>query len=470
MKLGVCVPYRNRETHLRKFVPKISRYLNRNNIDFHIYVAHQVDDKLFNRGAMKNIAAKHAFDDGCDYIVWHDVDMIPVKEADYSFPEEGPRHIATRISQMDYNLKYYEYFGGAVVFSKEHVEKTNGYSNGYWDWGMEDDDLYWRCILEELVDVKKLDYNGEAKQFIRLSGDNSYARIPHTDALKNFTHKSHTISVLVRPFMQPHKAPIFLIGDKNKKYLEFPILRIPEYDYGFSFNNSRALSLMYWTGKEDFNYMWAKRYDRYWTWLTATFDYDNKVSRLYVNGEEIDSANGTGSESPMKWDGIIKNNGDRDWYIGTTTTLKNSDPNKWFSGDIAAIYAWGRDLGEGEIARLHKEIPQDDKIIDINFSDDIKYPITVENVEMLQDNIEIYNSVLPYRKDGWFKCLPHPDEGIVDGEFVKGETTAKNEERYVMKMQRGKINHKKDGIEQLVYMVESVDQISHKATMINVSL
>ena len=46
---------------------------------------------------------------------------------------------------MDYQLKYHEYFGGAVVFTKEHLEKTNGYSNNYWDWGMEDDDLFWRC-------------------------------------------------------------------------------------------------------------------------------------------------------------------------------------------------------------------------------------------------------------------------------------------------------------------------------------
>ena len=35
-----------------------------------------------------------------------------------------------------------------VLFNKEQVEKTNGYSNDYWDWGMEDDDLFWRCYLE----------------------------------------------------------------------------------------------------------------------------------------------------------------------------------------------------------------------------------------------------------------------------------------------------------------------------------
>ena len=118
MKLGVCVPYRNREMHLNEFVPKVGKYLKEQGIDFQMYFCHQTDDKLFNRGATKNIAAKHAFEEGCDYIVWHDIDMIPEEGggADYSFPDKHPIHIATKISQMDYKLKYHEYFGGAVLF------------------------------------------------------------------------------------------------------------------------------------------------------------------------------------------------------------------------------------------------------------------------------------------------------------------------------------------------------------------
>ena len=95
-KLGICIPYRDREEHLRKLVPHLSKHLTRVGIDHKFYVAHQVDDKLFNRGAMKNIAAKRAFEDGCDYIAWHDVDMLPYDEfCDYSYPENHPIHIAT---------------------------------------------------------------------------------------------------------------------------------------------------------------------------------------------------------------------------------------------------------------------------------------------------------------------------------------------------------------------------------------
>ena len=61
MKLGVCVPYRNRKAHLNDFVPSIGEYLENRGIEYCIDFGHQTDDKLFNRGAMKNIAAKHAF-------------------------------------------------------------------------------------------------------------------------------------------------------------------------------------------------------------------------------------------------------------------------------------------------------------------------------------------------------------------------------------------------------------------------
>ena len=239
MKLGVCVPYRNRELHLNEFIPKVGKYLKDRNIDFQMYFCHQVDDKLFNRGATKNIAAKHALEEGCDYIVWHDIDMIPVEGggADYSFPEKAPRHIATKIEQMDWKLKYHEYFGGAVLFSKEQLEATNGYSNDYWDWGMEDDDLFWRCHKEGLSNDSYLDVEFKKKSFIRFNGESSEASIDVTREFKHFNRRSHTISVLTRAFQMPEKNPIFLIGSKSRRYVEYPILRVPGYDYGLSFNN-----------------------------------------------------------------------------------------------------------------------------------------------------------------------------------------------------------------------------------------
>ena len=54
-KLGVIVPYRNRSTHLDKFLKETPKKLKEQEIDFEIIVVEQADDKPFNRGKLLNI-------------------------------------------------------------------------------------------------------------------------------------------------------------------------------------------------------------------------------------------------------------------------------------------------------------------------------------------------------------------------------------------------------------------------------
>jgi hypothetical protein len=471
MKLGVCVPYRNREMHLNEFVPKVGKYLKDQGIDFCMYFAHQVDDKLFNRGATKNIAAKHAFEDGCDYIVWHDIDMIPEENggADYSFPSKGPRHIATQISQMDYQLKYHEYFGGAVLFSKEDVLATNGYSNDYWDWGMEDDDLFWRCQLEGLTNQTYIDTELSNQKYKRLDGNKSFIKIPFQRELRSLNSRSHTLSVLLRARQQPDKNPIFLIGSNKRKYVEYPVVRVKGYDYGIGFNNSRTVSLTYWNTFHQHNYMWVKRYDEQWTWVTAVFDTLERKTHFYLNGSEVDSRGGYGTHSPLTFTGRLKNYGSEDWYIGTSPSEPDDSTIKYFKGDIAKVFAWKRPLSQKEVASLHSTVPQDDLAIDLDFNN----PTTHFNEYGTENRIEdilVPNSILPHRVEGKFRCLPHEDEGIINGKFAKGETTARNERRYVLQMQQEQINYKEDGIKQVKYELVGEEQLTPWAKMLNIKL
>ena len=469
-KLGVCVPYRNREIHLHEFIPKVGKYLKNQGIDFQMYFCHQVDDKLFNRGATKNIAAKHAFEDGCDYIVWHDIDMIPEEDGgcDYSYPTEGPRHIATKISQMDYQLKYHEYFGGAVLFTKEHIEATNGYSNDYWDWGMEDDDLFYRCHLEGLTNDTYLQKNLKQK-FHRFNGESSYIKIPFNRDFRGLTSKSHTISVLCRAFQQPEKNPIFLIGDKKNKYIEYPILRIAGYDYGISFNNSKAMTLTYWNNFNQHNYMWVKRYDKQWSWVTAVFDAENRTSHFYLNGTEVDSKGGFGSPSPFEWNGNLRSYGMNDITLGMSESEPKNSTTKYLKGDIAKVFAWDRALDPTEVENLHLELPSLGKKISLDFNE----PETTHEVyetDVREDTVDIPNSIIPHRVEGKMRCLPHEDEGIVNGRFVKGETTAANERKYVLQMQQNKVDYKSDGIKQVKYEVVKETIFTPWAKMIDIKL
>jgi hypothetical protein len=467
-KLGVCVPYRNREEHLKEFVPILSKFLESKDIDFKIYFAHQTDDKLFNRGAMKNIAAKHAFEDGCDYIVWHDIDMVPEDDTcDYSFPNDNPQHIAVRISQSDYQLKYEEYFGGAVVFSKEQVERTNGYSNDYWDWGMEDDDLFWRCVKEGYANKTKLDYN-EEQVVAYFNGIDSKIEFKPSREQRACLSDSHTVSVLVKADQQIEKVPIWLIGDSERQFVEYPIFRKPGYDWGLSFNNSRAYTMQLWDRMKNHIYQWIKRYENQWSWVTMAVDAENKKIHFYLNGRESDARLGTGTQSPFEYTEPLKRYGTEPFYIG----YSNSPNESFFKGAIASIAMWDRCLTPDEIKNMHIQFPQDNLILDI-FSMGLDFGIS-NNIEIKTENIEIPHTILPHRKDGKFRCLPHQTEGLINEggieKWAKGETTAKNERRYILEMQQDKIDYKSDGINSVNYELVSIDTIDGKHQMINVKL
>jgi hypothetical protein len=417
---------------------------------------------------MKNIAAKHAFEDGCDYIVWHDIDMVPEDDTcDYSFPNDNPQHIAVRISQSDYQLKYEEYFGGAVVFSKEQVERTNGYSNDYWDWGMEDDDLFWRCVKEGYANKTKLDYN-EEQVVAYFNGVDSKIEFKPSREQRACLSDSHTVSVLVKADQQIEKVPIWLIGDSERQFVEYPIFRKPGYDWGLSFNNSRAYTMQLWDRMKNHIYQWIKRYENQWSWVTMAVDAENKKIHFYLNGRESDARLGTGTQSPFQYEEPLKRYGSEPFYIG----YSKSPTESFFKGAIASIAMWDRCLTPNEIKNMHIQFPQDNLILDI-FSMGLDFGIS-NNIEIKTENIEIPHTILPHRKDGKFKCLPHQTEGLINEggieKWAKGETTAKNERRYILEMQQDKIDYKSDGINSVNYELVSIDTIDGKHQMINVKL
>lgn len=138
MKPPIIIPYRNRPEHLEQFV----RYVAMVEPSRTIIVVEQTDGKPFNRGKLLNIGAQIAFTGGANHVITHDVDMLPVR-ADYSVG--GIVHLAGAASQFNYKMPYPRYFGGVNIFSATAFYMANGYSNNYWGWGAEDDDMLLRC-------------------------------------------------------------------------------------------------------------------------------------------------------------------------------------------------------------------------------------------------------------------------------------------------------------------------------------
>ena len=116
-KLGIIVPYRDREEHLSRFIPEIQSHLEKTSIDdYEVFVINQDNDLPFNRGWLCNIGFTLAKNAKCDYVCFHDVDMLPEDDScDYSWVDR-PTQLSTRLSNNKYKLPYPEYFGGVHCF------------------------------------------------------------------------------------------------------------------------------------------------------------------------------------------------------------------------------------------------------------------------------------------------------------------------------------------------------------------
>jgi hypothetical protein len=144
----LLVPYRDRGSHLEEFVPYITKTLQDQNIDNKIIVIEQSPKKLFNRGLLCNIGFD-LYQEECDYICIHDVDIIG-ENFDYRY-EPLVTHLSARWKGYSYKEFYPRCLGGVVLFPKQDFIKINGFNNEYWGWGAEDDDLRLRC---DVMDVK----------------------------------------------------------------------------------------------------------------------------------------------------------------------------------------------------------------------------------------------------------------------------------------------------------------------------
>jgi hypothetical protein len=151
-RLNIVVPYRDREEHLQAFVPHLRAYFARDKADcqipYRVIVVEQDKGGAFNRGALKNVGFLLGLPDS-DYTCFHDVDYLPIW-ADYSYvdvPTPLVWHGAhTRPISPDQSnqLVVHElegFFGGAVLVPNSSFENVDGYSNEYWGWGYEDEDL-----------------------------------------------------------------------------------------------------------------------------------------------------------------------------------------------------------------------------------------------------------------------------------------------------------------------------------------
>ena len=280
MKLGIIVPYRNRESHLKRFRDSISDYFKKSKIQYELIIVEQTDDKPFNRGKLLNIGFLKAKELGCDYVVFHDVDMIPL-DVDYSY-SEIPLHLATNFElefDKSKNLQFDDYFGGVTMFSVDTFERINGYSNLYWGWGFEDDDLLFRAAENRVaLDTKIIGKNDKKKLYgLSFNGTDTFIKIPKKDLLDFDKDVSILISF----------KPDDIISNPNNEYDEYTVFSIPGYDTSISYNSFKRYKFDVWDDTDKCYSINSEILTNHFTQICITYNYKKNTFSFYKDGELV---------------------------------------------------------------------------------------------------------------------------------------------------------------------------------------
>ncbi|CAJ0930054.1 unnamed protein product, partial [Mesorhabditis belari] len=146
-RVAIIVPFRDRLPHLKILLHNLIDLLQKQQIDFAIFAVEPLANNTFNRAKLMNIGyveALRLYPWTC--FIFHDVDLMPEDDRNlYSCPQQ-PRHMSVAIDKFGYSLPYRSIFGGISGLTKEHMQKMNGFSNSYWGWGGEDDDMSSRVV------------------------------------------------------------------------------------------------------------------------------------------------------------------------------------------------------------------------------------------------------------------------------------------------------------------------------------
>ena len=473
MKLGIIVPYRKRPGHLRKFRQSIKSYLK--DQDYELIVVEQADDLPFNRGKLLNIGFEYAVRKQCDYVVFHDVDMLPI-DVDYSY-SDVPIHLANGFTNSDREI-FDTYFGGVTLFPIDLFKKVNGYSNEYWGWGFEDDDLLMRLTEQHIFtdtiyyEVPKLNTSG-----LYLHGDQSYISCPNTIQLNN----DFTIHISFKPDD--------ITPDYNKMFDEYCVFSIEGWDTTIAYNSFNRYKFEYWDIGKNCKQITSKYSYPKFTNITITHNRRERHLSMYQDGEKI-------GEHILRRKFLDTK---KAWFnIGMGATERDED-QKSFRGFINDFAYWTKPLQPNEIKELHKSqgfsllndyeqysssenlktyydfkhiklksnyVYDEGKLLNLKTNEydaEVNHciPKTIQSIERKEISI-------PARRQSKFKMLKHKSEGYFQGTW-KSESTRLNQIRFYNQVRNNETDLATDGLTSLNFKgVSKTEQDNY--TFISVEL
>lgn len=455
-KVGIIIPFRNRHSHLPIFIETISKNLNNSEIPFEIIIVEQDNAKQFNRGMLLNIGYTYAKKMSCKYVIFHDVDMVPI-DVDYSY-DDKPIHLATNFVDKQREI-FEEYFGGVTLFPMKIFELIDGYSNKYWDWGYEDTDLLHRCVKHNVeLDTIKIPNMGSPTKALKFNGIDSFVKG------RNIFETDTNLSFIVSFY------PDNIICDHNREVDDYTVFSIPGYDTSISYNSFSRYSFLTFDVDKKALYLNTKIKTNYKTDICVTIDNTNKVIKFYQDAQLIGEVNIT---KPL-----LQYNYERFFYIGVGNPNRVGD-ERFFKGYLTSFIATSKVLTDDEI--LDKEtIKQSDLLIHYDVNHIENYTLTdlsgnnyngkIERCEIVDLEFDKYKNIkIPHRRKSTFDTLPHEENGFGNNKWKKSATRW-NQLRFHNEVYLSDDLIHNDGLSTLTFVEHGVEKINKNVTKIVVGL
>jgi hypothetical protein len=432
-RVGIIVPYRNRAEHIATFLQTVPKYFEERKTDYRIIIVHQDDAKLFNRGMLLNVGFTYAEKLKCEYVVFHDVDIIPV-DCDYSYSDK-PIHLISGELEGERKMEMFdEYFGGITIFPSNIFREINGYSNKYWGWGYEDTDLLLRCEKMGVeLDSLKIKNMGGNYGAVKFNGIDSRVLV------KNRINFRNDLSF----FMS--FCPDDLICDHTRESDLYTVFSVPGYDFSINYTSFSRYNFCAFDDEENVLYVNSKIKTNYKTNMCVTVDNANKTIRVYQDGVFIGQTKYVGS--------LMKYQKEKFFYLGVGHPEREGD-ERFFRGTIDTFIIFSEILEDAEIKNISKvkkylnsktyknrlknngvvlsysadKINDAYELIDLSGNNNNGSLI---NCDVIKENHDEFTEIkIPFRRKSALYFLPHEEGGFVDNKW-KDQQTRWNQLRYV---------------------------------------
>ena len=449
-KLGIVVPYRDRIDQLEVFRKTMSLYLE--DIDYELIIVDQQCSNDFNRGKLLNIGFIKAEELGCDYVVFHDIDMLPI-DVDYSYSEEVLHLVDKMKTDPGFSRDNFdEYFGGVTLFPVDLFKAVNGYTNEYYGWGFEDDNLMLRCREVGIkLGRKKIIQRARDGVSLKFNGKDSFAALPNIlNTTRDFTI-STTFKIDELPSIETNMTDTC------------SIFSIPGFDTTLTYDSFKTFSFQFW--KKDLSSMSipSKRLPEgtYNVSITIENKADPKKVTFYINGELV---------GELAYDKLYPINKAKYIYLGVGDPDRKEKGN-WLNGSIANFAIFNSALTETQIKRISNNV--DYSFFDLDLPDLAAYydgkfvngntiiDLSGRNNEghafrctreITEKNLETYIDI-PNRRKGTLKAVTHTENGYTDG-YWKTWQSRINQLDYFKKYYSKSSGYEADGLSTLVYTKE----------------